>query len=406
MTDPDPQPADSTDDESAAGDGSTGDDTDDADSTTNGEAADDFYRDSDDAEFSLDLTTPRDGGPSSDADGDSTNGVSGPFSEEAASKTNGEASTGDPDTNGQASTGTSTNGQTSTSASTNGQATNGRTADDERDADLLTDAADVDGESDDDEVEPVELLVQLAEEGEIDPWDIDIVAVTDAFLDRLDESDLRTSGRALFYASVLLRMKSDAILTPDEPADEEPWAGAMGEEPFDHGHDPIDALESEIDRRLDRKHARGSPETLDELVRELREAEYGSWWKEGRTYDTSDSPHGYNRGTQTLDYHAADDFRDEGEPDEAAVTGTAHMEDIEATIADVERALRSHYDKGRDEVLFAEIRSEGGRPVQTFLALLFLAHRGVVHLQQDDLFGDLWIQNPAVAAVGDEAVAD
>jgi segregation and condensation protein A len=199
-------------------------------------------------------------------------------------------------------------------------------------------------------------------------------------------------------------MKSDEILAPDDPEPEESWDTEMHDGAFDH--DPIDALESEIDRRLDRKHARGSPETLDELVRELREAEYGSWWKEGRTYDTSESPHGYNRGTQTLDYRSADDFRDEGEPGEADVTGTAHMEDIESTIADVERALRTHYDNGRDEVLFAEIRDAGGRRVQTFLALLFLAHRGVVHLQQDDLFGDLWIQNPAVATVGDEAVAD
>ncbi len=38
-----------------------------------------------------------------------------------------------------------------------------------------------DGE-DENEVEPVELLVQLAEDGEIDPWDIDVVRVTDKFL--------------------------------------------------------------------------------------------------------------------------------------------------------------------------------------------------------------------------------
>jgi segregation and condensation protein A len=378
---------------------------------TNGDAAG-FYQAADDADFSLDLTTPRDGratnGDAGNGNGKLTNGrmgngtgteTDGAVAEtnDAAAEANGAAA----ETNGTA----AKNGDVAP-----GEAAEGKAAEDGDDSALLTDAADVDvdDDTDDDEVEPVELLVQLAEDGEIDPWDIDIVAVTDAFLERLDESDLRTSGRALFYASVLLRMKSDAILTPDEP-EEESWEDAMGMsggEPFDPEHDPIDALESEIDRRLDRKHARGSPETLDELVRELREAEFGSWWKEGRTYDTSDSPHGYDRGTQTLDYRAADDFRDEGEPDEAAVTGTAHMEDIEATITDVERALRSHYDKGRDEVLFAEVRREGGRPVQTFLALLFLAHRGVVHLQQDDLFGDLWIQNPAVAAVGDEAIAD
>ncbi|AUV80946.1 segregation/condensation protein A [Salinigranum rubrum] len=336
-----------------------------------------FYRDGtpdDVADFSLDLTTPREG----------SNGESEPAPA--------------PFGNGSE----STNGESAPTDST--ESTNGEPDSTDGASKLLTDATDVSDSDDDGEVEPVELLVQLAEEGEIDPWDIDIVAVTDAFLERLDESDLRTSGRALFYASVLLRMKSDEILAPDDPEPEESWAAEMSGGEFDY--DPIDALESEIDRRLDRKHARGSPETLDELVRDLREAEHGSWWKEGRTYDTSGSPQGYNRGTQTLDYHAADDFRDEGEPGEADVTGTTHMEDIESTIADVERALRTHYDKGRDEVLFAEIRDVGGRRVQTFLALLFLAHRGVVHLQQDELFGDLWVQNPAVVAVGDEAVAD
>jgi len=262
--------------------------------------------------------------------------------------------------------------------------------------------------TDDDEVEPVEVLVQLAEDGEIDPWDIDIVDVTDAFLDHLDETDLRTSGRALFYASVLLRMKSDVLLDdgPEEP-EPEPWEVAMeGGDPDVGGPDPIDALDAELDRRLERKHARGSPETLDELVRELREAERDSWWKESRSYDTSESPRGFDRGTQTLDYRAADDLREGGEPTEDDVTGTTHTEDIEATIDAVRETVRTHYDAGRAEVLFAEVREAGGASVDTFLALLFLAHRGEIRLRQDDLFGDLWIRDPSAPTVGDEAVAD
>ena len=262
-------------------------------------------------------------------------------------------------------------------------------------------------ESDDGEVEPVELLVQLAEEGEIEPWDIDIVEVTDAFLEKLDETDLRTSGRALFYASVLLRMKSDAMLEMDDPDEEEPeaepWELAMesgdGGAP---GFDPVDALEAEMDRRLERKHARGSPETLEELVRDLREAERGSWWKRSRSYDTSKSPKGYGRGTQTLDYHAAGDLREGGEPTEDDVTGTTHQEDIEEVIETVLDALTTQYDAGRTEVLFAEFREAGGTPVSTYLALLFLAHRGDVRLQQDELFGDLWVQDPA-ATTDDDA---
>jgi segregation and condensation protein A len=179
----------------------------------------------------------------------------------------------------------------------------------------------------------------------------------------------------------------------------------MGDhEPFPE--DPIADLEREMERRLDRKQARGSPETLDELVRELREAERDSWWKESREYDTSGSPKGFQRGTQTLDYHSADDFRAEEEPTAEDVTGTAHGEDIEDVITRVYEALDEQYGAGRDEVLFTEISSMGGSRVETFLALLFLAHRGQVRLEQDDLFGDLWVKNPAGAAEGSEAIAD
>ena len=262
------------------------------------------------------------------------------------------------------------------------------------------------GGNDEEAVEPVEVLVQLAEEGEIDPWDVDLVDATDAFLERLAETDLRTSGRALFYAAVLLRMKSDALLEPDEEPDPEPepWEAALeapGGGPLADpaedgpaGFDPVDALEAEMDRRLERKQARGSPETLDELVRELREAEGESWWKRRREYDTSESPRGGQRGTQTLDYHTADARRDDAEPTAADVTDTAHSEDIEASIDAVREAVAVRYDRGRDEVLFAEVRDVAATPVTTYLAVLFLSHRGVVTLQQDDLFGDLWIRDP------------
>ncbi|GAB6879078.1 ScpA family protein [Halorubrum gandharaense] len=267
-------------------------------------------------------------------------------------------------------------------------------------------------ETDDDEVEPVELLVQLAEEGEIEPWDIDIVQVTDAFLEKLDATDLRTTGRALFYASVLLRMKSDGMLAEDDGDDEpeaEPWQLAMeggADDPADPEFDPIDTLEAEMDRRLDRKSTRGSPETLDELVRELREAERGSWWKNSREYDTSNSPGGFDRGTQTLDYHAGDEFRRDGEPTAGEATERTHDEDIEEVIDDIEAVLRTHFEKGRTEVLFSEVETAGGRPFMTFLALLFMAHRGSVRLQQDDLFGDLWVKDPSAMTAETEAVAD
>nr|WP_303651937.1 ScpA family protein [Halovenus rubra] len=265
-----------------------------------------------------------------------------------------------------------------------------------------------DREPDDEEVEPVEVLVQLAEDGDIDPWDIDIVEVTDKFLDRVDRADLGSSGRALFYASVLLRMKSDAMLSDDEDDEQapEPWEQAMaGDEPLDEP-DPFATLEEEMDRRLERKRARGMPQTLDELVRDLREAERDNWWKESREYDTSDSPEQYNRGTQELDYRSADQFRMDDEPTEADVTEKAHGEEIDVIIDDVYATVREQYDQGRTEVLFQEVAEVGGSRVETYLGLLFLSHRGQIRLQQDDLFGDLWIQDPNATTASGEALAD
>ena len=140
------------------------------------------------------------------------------------------------------------------------------------------------------QTEPVDVLVEMAREGEIDPWDVDIVEVTDKFLERLDDGDLVRSGRALLYASILLRMKSDYVVEEDEDENEEPemeWRD--GRPPDDAFDDGIDALEAEFERRLERRSVRDKtrPETLDELVRELRERERGSWWKEKREYDTS-----------------------------------------------------------------------------------------------------------------------
>jgi segregation and condensation protein A len=127
--------------------------------------------------------------------------------------------------------------------------------------------------------EPVEILVGLAERGEIDPWNIDILEVTDRFLselDRLRQLDLRISGRTLFFAATLLRLKSEFLVEPEEGADGDELG--LEEEPpegFDiHEYlGPIERLEREIRRRIERKNLRTRPVTLYELIRMLRTAE-------------------------------------------------------------------------------------------------------------------------------------
>jgi segregation and condensation protein A len=126
--------------------------------------------------------------------------------------------------------------------------------------------------------EPVEILVGLAERGEIDPWNIDILEVTDRFLnelDRLRQLDLRISGRTLFYAATLLRLKSEFLVEPEGGAEMDEFPLEEEPEGFDlHEYlGPIERLEREIRRRIERKNLRTRPVTLYELIRMLRTAE-------------------------------------------------------------------------------------------------------------------------------------
>ena len=68
------------------------------------------------------------------------------------------------------------------------------------------------------EIKPLDLLLHLVVAGKMDPWDIDIAEITDSYLAKLkefQELDLRISARAILAGSVLVRIKSEAILQPD-----------------------------------------------------------------------------------------------------------------------------------------------------------------------------------------------
>ncbi len=239
--------------------------------------------------------------------------------------------------------------------------------------------------------QPIELLVQLADEGDIDPWDLDLIAVTDAFLDRIDDADLVVSARTLFYASVLLRMKSDAVVGGhEEPPEEihEPFDEPMG--------DPVSALEAEMDRRLTRKRARGTPTTLAELIRELQRAERDRFWKRSRSYDTSERG---RYGPQTLDYRELDGMHAPGDA-VGQVSDTPHHENLESVLLPLLEHIEERFET-TPSVAFESVIHLGPSPGRVFAALVFLEHRGAIRLRQRELYHPLSIEEgPAGTTAG------
>jgi segregation and condensation protein A len=243
--------------------------------------------------------------------------------------------------------------------------------------------------------EPVEILVQMAERGEIDPWNIDIVEVTDRFLSELErrkELDLRISGRTLFYAALLLRMKSE-YLDQAETNDEDEFGEEEGDEgeefSFDAESDsegnalgPIERLEREIRRRLDRKQLRKRPVTLFELILELKAAE-----KEQRRRQRFVSPFD-PRLIEMED-----------------VVGIAHDEGYReaamAVLCQCEECIEKQGIMTLEEL--ADLM--GRRIIDVYIPLLYLMFEGKLSLWQDEFFGQVFIQvwraDGVQAAIGD-----
>jgi len=215
--------------------------------------------------------------------------------------------------------------------------------------------------------DPTEILVNLAKNNEIDPWNIDIVEVTDKFLNRIEELerlDLRISGRTLFYASVLLRMKSNTLVEP-EPNDE-----YEDDEPIDYTEytdtpSPPPPL----------RHKTLRPATLNDLITELKKAETVEKRRIHRikqqppTETTKQTPPTKNKSILDL----------------------AHEEDIEKRIIQLNKKLYEIF-KTTDKIKFTEITPEDKSDrIMTFLALLFLAGRKKIRLEQDKLFEEIMI---------------
>ncbi len=223
--------------------------------------------------------------------------------------------------------------------------------------------------------EPVEILVQMAERGEIDPWNIDIVEVTDRFLSELErrkELDLRISGRTLFYAALLLRMKSEYLDLSEDEEDEvllEEDEGFATEDGFPEGAGgPIEQLEREIRRRLDRKNLRKRPVTLFELILELKNAE-----KEQRRRQRFRSPF-------PMDVIDVEE-----------VVGIAHEEGYrEAAMAVLCQCEETIAAEG--VVTLHELAALLGKRIfEVYIPLLFLMSEGKLTLWQEEVFGEILV---------------
>ncbi|MEL6470936.1 MAG: segregation/condensation protein A [Cyanobacteria bacterium J06623_4] len=262
----------------------------------------------------------------------------------------------------------------------------------------------------------IAFLIDLAEKGEIDPWDVQVIDVIDRFLKTLQdqplvkkpteagrssyESSLTESGQAFLYASMLVLLKADTLVRHELERQEEPL------EPDDFFDEDLDYSTAELPRNLEQhihRRAVAPPPakrqvTLTELIEQL-EAIAAAMSEPARVRSRRPKPHSKRDAVKAISQLAHQENLNEI-ADALNAFLEAHWDDVfEDTVnwMDFELLLK-HWANFRPEVLGGPIEGElteadyKHEKVGVFWGLLFLTSQSKVELLQENFYQDLKVR--------------
>lgn len=252
----------------------------------------------------------------------------------------------------------------------------------------------------------IALLMDLAERGEVDPWDVKVIDVIDRFLSELNptigtgrelyESNLSQSGQAFLYASMLLLLKAENLTQAD-------LSEEVAEDQFmDFSEELGNALPAHLERRLSRRAVAQPPRkrrvTLKELITQLQ------------TIAAALEEAPVRRRPPARPQSRKQAIR--------AIAQLAHQENLSDMAVTLEQFFAEHWaglDSAQDWLdfellleLWSQIKAQSGNPaldneaeasaspqhdrVGVFWALLLLSAQSKVELLQQEFYGDLKIR--------------
>lgn len=252
----------------------------------------------------------------------------------------------------------------------------------------------------------IALLIDLAERGDLDPWDVQVIDVIDRFLSELTptvnyeagrapyEADLSQSGQAFLYASMLVLLKADTLARAEtaeaDAADLEDVA-MLGADGLTSMQMPLN-LERRLRRRAVAKPPQQRRVTLQELINQLELM---------ATAMESTTPRPRTRRPRPQSRSQA----------VRAIAQLAHQENLSEIAALLEAFLANRWleiSQGQDWLDFDTLlelwpgmdeqpalvnHSPNSDRVGIFWALLFLSAQSKVELSQEEFYQDLKVRS-------------
>ncbi len=203
------------------------------------------------------------------------------------------------------------------------------------------------------------ILLELVKTEQMDPWDIDICALADKFLEKvgqLEHANLKVPANAILASAILLKMKARALKL--RGIDDEEVTEELSQE-------DIQMLEDSIPELKGVRRFREGKVSLDELV-------------EGIADVLNKTKHKQNSILRSKEI-----------PEFNVLVGEGS---IEERVSDIEQRISERADS-QGLVTFSQLLNEQ-TPVEmvyVFIPLLFLMNKGKINAWQEEWFGEIFI---------------
>lgn len=236
------------------------------------------------------------------------------------------------------------------------------------------------------EMDAIEILVDLAKSGKIDPWNIDIVDVYDKYMLKLIElkasNNLKFAGRALLFASILVKLKSNILEginildfeTDEEEYFEDPFEDNENVEQMQLPSSNVISFDEVLQRRTSTRLNRSRNVTLKDLIRHLE------------FYEELEK----KRALQNTLERQKRRVRNYGKLSASDIKNLAHDEYIEQIVEKMSQNLAKIFER-EEKIELRELTLLGFDKTSAYIAILFLAAREKYKIIQDEFYGKLYV---------------
>ena len=232
--------------------------------------------------------------------------------------------------------------------------------------------------------EGIGILVDMAKTGKIDPWNIDIIDVTDKYLAHMVDmksQNLRVTGRTFLFAAILLKLKSNILegidisqfesQEPDVQYDDDGFVVDYSE---DLPSNNVISINEVLQRRTSVRLNHNRVVTLQDLIRQLQFYE-----KLDRSETLRNRQERAKRRVQSYSRLTPDD-----------IVNLAHEEYIETCVNTLKENLSQIFEKN-DKIELNELTLLGMDKISAYIALLFLTAETDYELEQKEFYSDLYV---------------